>query len=223
MERCHTFGLLSRPLVAPDGVVFGFAARLEEGKGPLVLLEALARVNRDARLAMVRMAGVGPQLLEVKRRARSLSLGDACELVGHYSEPLGRSAFMSSLDVFVLPSFAEGTPNSIVEAMSHGIPIVASEVGGIADMIGDDAGLLVPPGDVNALAAAMLRLTLDREAREQMGEKAKERYRKLFATDAVVPLLMDTYTRLTANGGAPAVNQNGHHPWADRSIIEGRT
>ena len=129
---------------------------------------------------------------------------------------------MNSIDVLVLPSFAEGTPNSIVEAMAHGIPIIASAVGGIADMIGDDAGVLVPPGDANALAAAMLRLTLDCEAREQMAKKAKERYRKLFATDAVVPLLMDTYARLIANAAAPVFNQNGHHPWAGHSIVKGR-
>jgi glycosyltransferase involved in cell wall biosynthesis len=217
MERCHTFGLLSRPLVAPEGVVFGFAARLEEGKGPLVLLEALARVNREARLASVRIAGAGPQLLEIKRRARTLSLGDACELVGFYSEPLGRSAFMSSLDVFVLPSLAEGTPNSIVEAMAHGIPIIASDVGGIADMVGDDAGILVPSGDPHALAEAMFRLATDPELRNHLGERARQRYQSLFAPQAVLPVLLDTYHRITGNG-KNGDEINGHHPWALQSM-----
>ena len=220
-EQSKAFNLFARGRGNPR-VVFGFAARVEEGKGPLVLLDALTQVNRQRSLAVVRIAGTGEQLAEVKARARSLALDGTCEFVGFYSEPLGRGAFMNSIDVLVLPSFAEGTPNSIVEAMAHGIPIIASAVGGIADMIGDDAGVLVPPGDVNALAAAMLRLTLDREAREQMAKKAKERYRKLFATDAVLPLLMDTYARLTANAAAPAFNQNGHHPWAHHSIVKGR-
>jgi glycosyltransferase involved in cell wall biosynthesis len=221
-ERSKAFNLFARGR-GNSAVVFGFAARVEAGKGPLVLLEALTQVNRQSPLAVVRIAGVGEQLAEVKGRARSLALDGTWEFVGFYSEPLGRGAFMNSLDVFVLPSLAEGTPNSIVEAMAHGIPIIASDVGGISDMIGNDAGILVPPGDADALAAAMRRLILDREAREQMGRVAKERYQKLFATDAVVPLLMDTYTRLTANTETAAFNQNGHHPWANRSIIPGRT
>lgn len=214
-ERSKTFNLFSR--TSCSEVVFGFAARLEEGKGPLVLLEALKRVNAERRQALTRIAGIGEQMVEVKARARRLGLDGTCEFVGFFSEPLGRSAFMNSLDVFVLPSFAEGTPNSIMEAMSHGLPVIASDVGGIADMIGDDAGLLVPPGDVNALAMAMSRLASDPALREQMGKSAKDRYQELFSPAAVVPLLLDTYERLMANGRAPAVTQNGHHPWANHS------
>ena len=110
-------------------IVFGYAARLEEGKGPKVLVRALARLNSDQLLVNVRIAGLGPQLLEVKALTRQLRLEDVCEFVGHYSEPLGRNSFMRSLDVFVLPSLAEGTPNSIIEAMAHSLPVIAS-VGG---------------------------------------------------------------------------------------------
>jgi glycosyltransferase involved in cell wall biosynthesis len=117
----------------------------------------------------------------------------------------------------VLPSLAEGTPNSIVEAMAHGIPIIASDVGGIADMIADQAGILVPPGDVDALAAAMRRLAGDASLREQMGQTAKDQYQKLFSPAAVLPMLLDTYTRLTVNTAATAVGNNGHHPWANHS------
>jgi glycosyltransferase involved in cell wall biosynthesis len=130
---------------------------------------------------------------------------------------------MSSLDVFVLPSFAEGTPNSIVEAMSHGIPVIASEVGGIPDMIGDDAGIRVAPGDSTALAEAMLRLAKDPELRKKMGVAAQERYQKLFSPKVVLPLIVDTYQRIVRNGHAPngAASGNGNqHPW--RSEIRGK-
>lgn len=218
IERCQTFSLTSRFPLAPAETVFGFAARIEEGKGPLVLMDALVKVNLEAPLAVARIAGTGPQLWKVKARARKLALGDACEFVGHYSEPLGRTAFMNSLDVFVLPSLAEGTPNSIVEAMAHGIPVIASEVGGIPDMIGDDAGIRVAPGDTAALAEAMLRLANDPELRRQMGAAAQERYQKLFSPKVVLPLMLDTYERVVRNGHATnaTASGNGHgHPWTE--------
>ena len=218
MERSNTFNLVSQLPADPEEIVFGFAARLEEGKGPLILLDALATVNREQTVAIARIAGVGPQLFEVKARARELALGDACEFVGHYSEPLGRTAFMNSLDVFVLPSLAEGTPNGIIEAMAHGIPVIASEVGGIPDMIGDDAGIRVAPGDTAALAEAMLRLTNDPELRRQMGAAAQERYQKLFSPKVVLPFMLDIYQRVVRNGhtaNAIASGNGNLHPWAE--------
>ena len=195
--------------------VFGFAARLEEGKGPLLLLDALAKVNREGPLAVARIAGMGPQLLDVKARVRELELRDACELVGHYSDPRLRSAFLNSLDVFVLPSFAEGTPNGVIEAMAHGIPVIASNVGGIPDIIDADSGILVPPGDATALADAMATLANDPKRRNEMGAAARERHQKLFAPTVVVPLLLNVYQRLAGNGHDMSHNNNHSHPWAE--------
>lgn len=198
--------------------VFGFAARLEEGKGPLVLLDALAKVNREGPLAVARIAGTGPQLLDVKARVRKLDLRDACELVGHYSDPRLRSAFMNSLDVFVLPSLAEGTPNGIIEAMAHGIPVIATNVGGIPDIIDADSGILVPPGDAAALADAMATLANDPKRRNEMGAAARERHQKLFAPLVVVPLLLNVYQRVTGNGHSAndvTAGNNHLHPWAE--------
>jgi glycosyltransferase involved in cell wall biosynthesis len=203
---------------SPNSVetVFGFAARLEEGKGPLVLLDALARVNRERPLAVARIAGMGPQLLEVKARARELALRDACQFVGHYSEPRLRSAFMNSLDVFVLPSFAEGTPNGVIEAMAHGIPVIASNVGGIPDIVDADSGILVPPGDAAALANAMVTLANDPQRRFEMGAAARERHQKLFAPRVVMPLMLKVYQRVIGNGHSNDLTRDNDysHPWA---------
>jgi glycosyltransferase involved in cell wall biosynthesis len=198
----------------PEETVFGFAARLEEGKGPLVLLDALAKVNRERPVAVARIAGMGPQLLDVKARVRELELRDACELVGHYSDPRLRSAFMNSLDVFVLPSFAEGTPNGVIEAMAHGIPVIATNVGGIPDIVDADSGILVPPGDAAALADAMATLANDPKRRDEMGVAARERHQKLFAPTVVVPLLLNVYQRVAGNGHSA---NNHSHPWAHLS------
>jgi glycosyltransferase involved in cell wall biosynthesis len=145
-----------------------------------------------------------------------LALGDACEFVGQYSEPLGRTAFMESLDVFVLPSFAEGTPNGVIEAMAHGVPVIASTVGGIPDIVDAASGILVPPGDAHALAQAMSQLAQDPQRRKQMGQAARDRYEKLFEPAAVLPLLLKTYGRLAGNGHGAIAGSNGHfHPWSE--------
>jgi hypothetical protein len=123
---------------------------------------------------------------------------------------------MQALDVFVLPSFAEGTSKSIIEAMANGLPIVTTNVGGSADILLPDAGVLVPPGDSNQLAQAMQQLASDSQVRMRMGATARKRYRELFSTEAVLPLLVSTYARIT--GIAPLETQkesaiNHHHPW----------
>lgn len=202
------------------GIVFGFAARVEEGKGPLVLLNALAQVLRTEPSAILKIAGIGPQLLEAKEVAGKLSLGAACEFVGNYSDPRGRTAFMNSVDVFVLPSLAEGTPNSMIEAMAHGLPIIATTVGGIPDIIDGVSGILVAPGDTAALANAMIKLAENRELRERMGVAAKERYQKLFSSKVVVPLMLETYKRVKNSGDNKAssdLTPGNLHPWTKKA------
>jgi glycosyltransferase involved in cell wall biosynthesis len=213
-------GMLTLPTIPPirdkKETVFGYAARIELGKGPLVLVDALAQLRERGTKALARIAGTGPAVQEVKARVRELGLGGCWEFVGFYEGTLGCSSFMRTLDVFVLPSFAEGTSKSVIEAMAHGIPIIATSVGGLPDLLTPDAGILVPAGDSSALAEAMERLASDSELRRRMGRAARERYLKLFAPDAVVPILVDTYTRLVSGGRHDLIGKslNGKHPWA---------
>lgn len=196
-------------------VIFGFAARLEEGKGPLLLLEATDQLRRKGVGVVTRMAGKGPQSRDVKARARELCLNDACELVGSYSETAARSAFMNGVDVFVLPSLAEGTPNVVIEAMAHGLPIIATWVGGIPDILNADCGILVPPGDAEKLADAMELLARDPELRAAMGVAARRRYEELFSPQIVLPVMLQTYARVTRNGHefARELEAGIRHPW----------
>jgi len=204
----------------PDAkITFGYAARMEELKGPLVLMEAMGIAYQQLENISLNIAGDGSRRQKIAARAKALNVASRYRYHGVYTHPEERCAFMRSLDVFVMPSFTEGTPNSIVEAMADGIPIIASQVGGVPDMIGDDAGLLVPPGDVHALAQAMLRLAGDEELRQTMGRAAYERYQRYFSPNAVLPLMLQTYQRVSGNGHyvAPA-SGNGHfHPWADKT------
>ncbi len=124
---------------------------------------------------------------------------------------------MRGLDIFALPSLTEGTPNSIVEAMSQGLPVVASAVGGVPDLITPEVGLLVPPNDPAAVRDALVSLAADGNLRARMGSAAARRYATLFSPGVVLSMLLDTYKRVAASGHAPRTRhppQRGQHPWS---------
>jgi len=186
---------------------------MEQLKGTMVLMDAFADVYHQSTAVRLNIAGDGSQRHKLAARAKALNVASRYRYHGVYTHPEDCRAFMESLDVFVMPSFSEGTPNSIVEAMACGKPIIASEVGGIPDMIGDDAGICVPAGDADALATAMLRLARDNDLREQMGFAARERYERLFSPKVVLPLMIDVYGKAAHNGQRPSLPGSGH-PWA---------
>lgn len=209
-----------RPRVPPSNrITFGFAARMEELKGPSVLMEAFAIAYRKREELALNIAGDGSQRQKIAARAKALDVASRYRYHGVYTHPEDCRAFMESLDVFVMPSLSEGTPNSIVEAMACGKPVIASEIGGIPDMIGSKAGILVPPGDISALADAMIKLAEDPELRKNMGVAAQERYRRLFSPKVVVPLLLETYQRVTNNGNhndGSDLKPTSLHPWSQQ-------
>lgn len=204
---------------SPDRVTFGFAARLEPLKGPLVLVEAFASVCRMFVNSFLKIAGIGSQRQSALARAEAAGVAHRCDFLGAYTNMEEKSAFMRSLDVFVLPSLTEGTPNGIVEAMSCGVPVIASAIGGVADMITPETGLLVPPGDPSALADAMHLLASNRSLRERMGRASRRRYEEVFSPRAVLPLMLDTYRRIAASrhptpASAPLDFSPDLHPWS---------
>lgn len=197
----------------PGKITFGFAARIEELKGPMILMEAFGMAYQQCPDIYLNIAGDGSQRQKIATRAKAMDLASRYRYHGVYTHPEDCRSFMESLDVFVMPSFSEGTPNSIVEAMACGRPIIASDVGGIPDMIGEESGILVPPGDKAALTEAILRLALDEGLRKRMGAAAKQRYQQLFSPQVVVPLMLETYHRVTNTASTSAVREN--HPWAN--------
>lgn len=204
-----------RPARASDAEInVGFAARIEHLKGPLTLLESFAIARRsDARLRLV-IAGAGSLEPKLRSRAAALGVAAACEFVGLYTDAEQRKAFMERLDIFALPSLTEGTPNSIAEAMSFGLPVVASDVGGIPDTLTAQSGVLVSPGDVAALAEALVRVAEDSDSRRRMGRAARERYETLFSPQAVLPALLNAYRRVAGGTFADArAPEPDAHPW----------
>lgn len=204
-------------------VTFGFAARLEHLKGPVRLLNAFAIAHQTNSQIELKIAGEGSQRNELINESRRLGVEEKCRLVGVYMSLKHRDEFMSSIDAFVLPSLTEGTPNVIIEAMAQAKPIIATAIGGVPDLITEEVGILVPPGDNAELADAMVRLAGDAQLRRTMGVAARRRYEQLFTPEAVLPLLVSFYEhalQVHANGHASG---NGHgqlsaslHPWVTR-------
>jgi glycosyltransferase involved in cell wall biosynthesis len=211
-----------RPRIASERVAFGFAGRLEYLKGPLQLLDAFCIAHQTQPEIEVRFAGDGSQRKEILDVSRRLGLKDKCSLTGVYRTLKDRSRFMQEIDVFVLPSLTEGTPNAIIEAMSHAKPIIATNVGGVPDVVTDEVGILVPPNNPKALAGAIGRLAADENLRRTMGRAARRRYEQFFTSPVVLPLLVDFYESLmdkhaATNGGRSKHSQQGQanlkHPW----------
>jgi glycosyltransferase involved in cell wall biosynthesis len=194
-----------------DGsVVFGFAARAETLKGVTELMEAFGLARRRDEGVRLYAACAGSKLGEMFKRAREYGGGPGFRHSGVYEGPEGRADFLGRIDVLVLPSHTEGTPMSIVEAMAQGIPVVATAVGGIPDMLGHDAGLLVPVGDIGELAGAMMRLAGDPALRAAMGRAGRARYEVTYSPEAALPLLLETYQRLLDRAGSVPQLRRGH-------------
>lgn len=182
-----------------DKITFGFAARFEYLKGPLILLRAFAKVVHEFPNARLKMAGVGSQFKQCTTEAKRLGLEGSVTFAGLYTDVPQRCEFMKGIDVFVLPSLSEGTPTTIVEAMAHGIPAIVTNVGGIPDLITAEEGIIIPPEDSTALIDAMVHLTVNHELKWQMSRAASARYERLFSPQAVLPVMLDNYQRIVAS------------------------
>ncbi|HEX8556586.1 MAG TPA: glycosyltransferase family 4 protein [Pyrinomonadaceae bacterium] len=202
-----------------DAVRFGFAARLEHLKGPLQLVRGFHIAHRARPSVELRIAGEGSQRRQIVSTLRGMGLEKKARLTGTYRTLEERSRFMRDIDVFVLPSLTEGTPNVVIEAMAHAKPVVATAVGGVSDFVTEDVGILVPHSDPEALGRAMTRLACDPALRRAMGAAARRKYRQLFTADAVMPLLTDFYRRVIDGRDAPGGGREGQaggppfHPW----------
>jgi glycosyltransferase involved in cell wall biosynthesis len=162
-----------RPPLA-DPPEFAFAGRLVWEKGVDVLLRAFARVRERVPTARLVVAGAGPERANLERLTSELRLDDATRFLGH----LGREEVERQLE----PAWAQVVPGrweepfglTVSEAMMRGTAVVASSIGGPAEIVAEqDTGFLVPPGDVGAMAAALTRLACDRALAERMGGRAR--------------------------------------------------
>jgi glycosyltransferase involved in cell wall biosynthesis len=179
--------LAPAPPAANDPPVLLLAASFTGRKGHTVLLEAVRRLLDQGHPVEAWLAGTGPAEEETRRFAQRLALQDVVRFHGWvpHAQMLGWLAD-GRVDVVVLPSDSEGLPVSLIEALAHGVPAVASDVGGVAELLGHGCGEIVPPRDPNALAAALGRVLSSPELRARYATAGRERVEREFAVGVVV-------------------------------------
>jgi glycosyltransferase involved in cell wall biosynthesis len=159
--------------ISPDAPLAGTVGSLTPKKSHETLLRATRLARRSLPDLRVAVVGQGPMAGALHRRAAELAVEDAVAFVG-YREDAARVA--SAFDVFVLSSRHEGLPVALLEAMAAGRPVVATRVGGVPEVVRDGGeGILVPPGDPEALAAAMVTVLVDSDLQARLGEAARRR------------------------------------------------
>ncbi|MEK7773531.1 MAG: glycosyltransferase family 4 protein [Deltaproteobacteria bacterium] len=177
-----------------DTPVVGTVAILRRKKGHHVLLEAIPEVLREVPGAVFVFAGDGPQRGNIEDRINALGISRRVRLLGLRTDV---PAVLKGLDLFVLPTLQEALGTSILEASAMGRAVVATRVGGVPEAVADDVtGVLVPPEDPPALAAAVIRLLKDAELRRGMGERGREMVEREYSTDRMAERMFEIYTAL---------------------------
>jgi glycosyltransferase involved in cell wall biosynthesis len=188
----HTLAL---PLDRP---VLGSVARLTPLKGMEHALQAFHRILQDVPEALFLVVGDGEQRAELEARARSLGMGDSVRFLGYRTDV---TEILPAFDVFLFPSLKEAMGLAIVEAMAARLPVVASMVGGVPEVVTKGTGLLVPPGDALAMAEAATGLLRDPSRAEEMGQAALERARTEFTAHRMAARTVDVYRAAIARRG----------------------
>jgi L-malate glycosyltransferase len=188
-------GELQRDLGLDGNVVsIGIVANLYPVKNHAMLLRAVARLGPRWPTARVILVGDGGERSGLEEMARSMGIADQVRFAGRRAHVPGLQGLF---DIAVLCSFEEGFPNTVVEAMAAGRPVVATRVGGIGDAVQDrSTGYLVPSDDDAALAGALEHLLGDRSERARMGQAGQLRARELYHVDVVMSALERLYQEL---------------------------
>jgi len=173
--------------------VLGFVGRLSEEKGVKYLIEAMALIKHEGLPVKLLVIGEGPEEESLLELVERLNIGDDVFFVGFQNE---MEKWYPEIDVFVLPSLTEGTPMSLLEAMAAGVPVVASDVGGVPDIIQTSVnGMLVKPEKPEELKGAIVSLFKDAALRERIAEWGLQTLRSRYSISSWIERLESVYLK----------------------------
>jgi len=183
-----------RSLVQDGHLYIGYLGRLREVKGIDLLISAFAqaRERHPATAMKLVIAGDGTTRKTLENQAVSLGINDDIEWLGAISDT---RAFFESINVYVQPSYAEGLPNSVMEAMAAARPVIASDIGGNNDLITDRVdGRLFPSGDSDALASRLIEFIEQPEERQKLALSGRQSITKSYGFEIIVDQLLELYS-----------------------------
>lgn len=181
-----------------------FVGRLAGVKGVPVLLDALA-ILKDRLLDMrLTLIGDGPERADLERQSREMGLDGVVTFVGYKSQTEVAEALQDT-DAFVLPSFAEGVPVVLMEAMAAQVPVITTQIAGVPELVADgEVGILVPPGDVTQLSAALETILTDPAGRKRMGAAGRERVTSDYNIHSEAKWLSELFTSYADGKPSPS-------------------
>lgn len=179
--------------VTQDEVLFTLTGRLVPVKRVDVALAALAQARRGGAPARLAIVGDGELRGDLERRAAELGVGESATFLGYRSD---LTALTAAADAALLTSLSEGTPVSLIEASAAGRPAVATDVGGVAEVVAEGCGVLAPEGGVEAIAAGISQLAAEPELRAAMGAKAGQHVLERYRVERLLADMDELYSAL---------------------------
>lgn len=171
--------------------VVGCLGRLAPVKGTIHLISAVEHIRAEAPELYVEIAGSGPEQERLQQEVLDRNLSDRIRFLGWKPDP---RQVLAEWDMMAQPSMDDGFPLSVLEAMAAGVPVVASSVGGIPEMISDEeTGWLVPPGDPESLGQVLLSAYRDRDRVREVGVRARETILARFSVDQMARAIESLY------------------------------
>lgn len=195
-EPLEAAALRARTGIAPERKVILIVGRLSREKDHLTLLEAVHRLRAVVSPHLV-IVGEGPERFRIEERVRRLGLGEFVTLTGHQSSA---EPWYGVADVAVLSSLSEGSPNALLEAMAAGVPVVATAVGGVPEIVtNEESALLIRPGDAAGMSAAIGRVLTEPGLAERLKKRSHELIRERHEPEARTRRLVSIYRSLLAS------------------------
>ncbi len=186
--------------IPESAVVVGAVSRLDPVKDHSTMLKAFARIVGGGREHLFLIVGDGPERGRIEDLIGDLGIRDNVIMTGFNEDIPG---MLAAMDIYMQPSIAEGLSLTILEAAAAGVPVVSTRVGGTPEIITDgENGVLIEPGDVDALAGVLRRFLEDRKPFEEMAKKARRRIKEVFSIEEMTRNYETIYRNvLTERGG----------------------
>jgi len=190
-EARHFLAKITGRAFTSDTILIGTIAEFTKNKGIDYLIDALSGLWETASKFQAILIGDGEEQERLQSRIQKRGLQ---HIVLLFPLPSDARRYLKGFDIFLLPSLKEGLPYALMEAMAAGLPVVATRVGGIPDLIEDAKnGIMVPARDASALADALCKLVEDKPLRQQFGSLAKETIRRKFRLETMIQETVKSY------------------------------